>query len=132
MMRLWYLTLLYLALAGSGMACAPKRLGPTAAGYYFTVRLLTPQIFLSDAASVRIDVQNAQGQPVDGVSVTFQVEPDWAQQASISPQQALTQGGTVRAVLQAQTTGIVRIMVRVDDSVQEVRITIASRPSPSV
>jgi hypothetical protein len=129
-MRHVYLTLLCFGLACIGMACAPKRLGPTASGYYFTLRVLNPNIFLPDASAVRVDVHNAQGQPVDGVSVTFQVEPAWAQNASISPQQALTQGGTARAVLRAQTIGSVRIIVRVDNAVQEARITITPRPSP--
>jgi hypothetical protein len=122
--------LLCLGLVGSGIACAPKRLGPTAAGYYFTVRVLNPSIYLSEASEVRVDVQNAQGQPVDGVSVTFQVEPSWAQNASIAPPQALTRGGMARAVLQAQTIGSLRIIVHVDNAVQEVRISVEHRPSP--
>ena len=125
------LILLCLGLAGSGLACAPKRLGPTASGYYFTVRVLAPSIYLQQTSEVRVEVQNAQGQPVDGVSVTFQVEPSWAQSASITPQQALTQGGMARAVFQAQTTGSIRIIVHVDNAVQEVRISVSPRPSPS-
>jgi hypothetical protein len=125
------LILLCLGLAGSSLACAPKRLGPTAAGYYFTVRVFPSPIYLQQTSEVRVDVQNAQGQPVHGVSVTFQVEPAWAQQASIVPQQALTQGGMARAVFQAQTTGSIRIIVRVDNTMQEVRISVIPRPSPS-
>jgi hypothetical protein len=125
------LILLCLGLAGSDMACAPKRLGPTAAGYYFTVRVLAPSIYLQQTSEVRVEVQNAQGQPVDGVSVTFQVDPSWTQSASITPQQALTQGGMARAVFQAQTTGSIRIIVHVDNTVQEARISVSPRPSPS-
>ena len=124
------LILLCLGLAGSGMACAPKRLGPTAAGYYFTVRVLDPSIFLHQTSEVRVEVQNAQGQPVDGVAVTFQVEPSWAQNASIAPAQALTKGGTALAVFQAQDTGSIRIIVHVDNAVQEVRISVEPRPTP--
>jgi hypothetical protein len=125
------LILLCLGLAGTGMACAPKRLGPTAAGYYFTVRVLAPSIYLQQTSEVRVEVQNAQGQPVDGVAVTFQIEPSWAQSASIMPQQALTQGGMARAVFQAQTIGSIRIIVHVDNTVQEARINVSPRPSPS-
>jgi hypothetical protein len=130
-MRQVGLILLCLGLAGSGLACAPKRLGPTATGYYFTVRVFASSIFLHQTSEVRVDVQNAQGQPVNGVSVTFQVEPSWAQSASIVPQQALTQGGTARAVLQAQTIGSIRIIIHVDSTVQETRINVIPRPSPS-
>jgi hypothetical protein len=125
------LVLLCLGLAGSGMACAPKRLGPTATGYYFTVRVLASSIYLQQTSEVRVEVQNAQGQPVDGVAVTFQVDPSWAQSASIIPQQALTQGGMARAVFQAQTTGSIRIIVHVDNTVREARISVIPRPSPS-
>ena len=124
------LILLCLGLAGSGLTCAPKRLGPTASGYYFTVRVLDPAIFLLQTSEVRVDVQNAQGQPVNGVSVTFQVESAWVRSASITPAQALTQGGTAQAVFQAQDTGSVRIIVHVDNAVQEVRISVEPRPSP--
>jgi hypothetical protein len=130
-MRRVGLLLLCLGLAGSGLACAPKRLGPTASGYYFTVRVLASSIYLQQTSEVRVEVQNAQGQPVDGVAVTFQVEPSWAQNASIMPQQALTQGGMARAVFQAQTTGSIRIIVHVDNALQEVRISVSPRPSPS-
>jgi hypothetical protein len=123
--------LLCLGLVGSGIACAPKRLGPTTSGYYFTVRVSAPSIYLQQTSEVRVDVQNAQGQPANGVSVTFQVEPSWTQNASIMPPQAFTQGGMARAVFQAQTTGSIRIIVHVDNTIQEARINVSPRPSPS-
>ena len=60
---------------GSGLVCAPPCVGPTAAGYVFTLNVPTASIFRGDAAELLVSVRNAQGQPVDGVPVFFQVEP---------------------------------------------------------
>ncbi len=127
----WFVGLLLgLVLICSGLACAPQFVGPTAAGYIFVLDIPTSIIFLGDAAELIVSVRNAQGQLVDGVPVFFQVEPTWAQSASVSPQVVSTQQGTVRALFRARTTGVVHITVRVDNASQETRITVASRPSP--
>ena len=77
-----------------GAACAPPRVGPTAgAGYVFTLQVADPIIWLGpvDAAVARqfpqvtaviVQVQDAQGHPVDGVPVTFEVEPGWGSGAA--------------------------------------------------
>ena len=129
---LWRLRLILLSvgLACGSLACTPKPVGPTALGYYFVILLSAPSIFLPEAAEVLVRVQDSQGQPVDGVSVTFQVEPEWVQYALITPQQASTQGGVARAVFRAQTTGVARVIVRVDTASQAARISISPRPSP--
>jgi hypothetical protein len=44
---------------------------------------------------------------------------------------AYTRQGTARALFQARTTGVVHVTVRVDNTTQETRITVASRPSPA-
>ena len=138
MQQRMYLTLLCLGLVGSGMACVPTRYGPTVpAGYFFTLLVTQPQIWVGpvDMATVErfpntseliVNVQNAQGQPVDGVPVAFEVEPAWARVASVSPTQATTRNGTARATFEAQTTGVAHIMVRVDNTVQRVTIRISN------
>jgi hypothetical protein len=78
--------LLGLVLICSGLACAPQFVGPTAAGYVFALNVPTSFIFRGDAAELLVSVRSAQGQLVDGVPVFFQVEPAWAQSASVSPQ----------------------------------------------
>jgi hypothetical protein len=123
------LVLLCLVLACSSMSCAPKLVGPTASGQYFFLRV-DPSINLARVSELFVHVQNAQGQPLDGVPVTFELEPKWAQRATISPQQALTRGGTARAIFQARTTGSARVIVRVDNATAEARINISSYPSP--
>ena len=132
--------LLCLVLACGSMACAPKLLGPTVpSGYFFSLWVSDPDIWLllpgdileeryPSFAELTVQVQNAQGQPVDGVPVTFQVEPDWIQDASVTPQSVITRGGVAQAVFRAETTGVVRVMVRVDDTTQETVITVFPTP----
>jgi hypothetical protein len=123
------LALLCLVLACSSMSCTPKLLGPTASGRYFFLLVGDPSINLARVSELFVHVRNAQGQPLDGVPVTFEVEPAWAQSATIVPQQALTQGGIARAIFQARTTGSARVIVRVDNLAQEGRISISAYPS---
>ncbi|MEE8304363.1 MAG: Ig-like domain-containing protein [Candidatus Tectomicrobia bacterium] len=105
--------LLCLVRACGSMACAPKLIGPTIpSGYFFSLWVSDPEIWLllegssleehfPRVAELTVRVQNAQGQPVDGVPVTFQVEPAWIQDASVIPQRAITRGGVAQAVFRA-------------------------------
>lgn len=125
-----------LMLACGGTACAPKLVGPTVpSGYFFSLRVSDSTIWLMldgspmeeyipRVSELTVQVQNAQGQPVEGVPVTFQVESDWLQDASVTPQRAMTRGGVARAEFSAKTTGVVRIMVRVDNTTQATRIVV--------
>jgi hypothetical protein len=130
-MRRWLCVLLLcLGLAWGSMACAPQLQGPTAAGYYFTVQLFPAAIVSGRAAEALVHVQDANGHPADGIPVTFQVDPAWAQRASISPPRTSTRAGTARATFQAETTGVAHIIVGVDTETRAVAITISRRPSP--
>jgi hypothetical protein len=133
------LLLLAVMLVCGGMGCAPKRIGPTQpSGYFFTLdvsdtqiyQLVNPTVYrsLPGIAHVYVRVQNAQGQPVNGVPVEFEVDPAWTRNASLIPQRAVTQGGTAHAVFQAQAIGVVRIVVRVEDRTQDVKIAVSSPP----
>ncbi len=133
--------LLCLVLACGSMACAPKLIGPTIpSGYFFSLWVSDPEIWLllegssleeqfPRVAELTVRVQNAQGQPVDGVPVTFQVEPAWIQDASVIPQRAITRDGVAQAVFRADTTGVVRVVVRVDETTQETAIVVSPLPS---
>jgi hypothetical protein len=130
-MRRWlYVFLLCFGLAWGSMACAPKLLGPTGAGYYFTVQRFPASIFPGQIAEVLVHVQDANGHPADDVPVTFQVEPAWAQRAAISPARTSTRAGTARATFQAGTIGVAHILVGVDTETRTVAITNISRGSP--
>ena len=78
-----------------------------------------------------VRVRDAQGQPVDGLPVVFAAEPSWTQNVSFTPAEARTRNGEVRTIFEANTTGVVHIMARIDHVTREARITIQSRPSPT-
>jgi len=126
--------LLCLLVVGSSLACTPqpKLVGPTVpSGYFFAVRV--PDIKterLPASAELTVRVQDAQGQPVDGVPVQFQVEPAGERSASVSPQRAMTNSGTARAVFQAESAGRARVQVRVENTTQEAVITVTVEDDP--
>ena len=139
----WVLMSLILVLAVP--ACAPKLVGPTAgSGYVFSLQTYPTLIWVGQVessvaaqfpqvAEVIVRVQDAQGRAVDGVPVTFELEPEWAGSATLAPSQTTTRGGIARAVFsEPRTSGIVRVMARVDNTTAQTRLTIQSyqgRPS---
>lgn len=137
-----YLSLLFLGamLVGGSMGCAPRLNGPTQpSGYFFSLTVSDSRIYLlvnplsfehlPDSAQVVVLVHNAQGQAINGLPVEFQVEPGWAQNASLTPPRAITQGGEAHAIFRANTTGVVHIVIRVEDMTQETTIAVSSPPS---
>ena len=93
MLRYGPLLFLCLVLAWGSFACAPKRVGPTASsGYFFTI-LTIPTALRGETTALVVKVQEAQGRPVDGVPVEFEVDPTWAGNASVSPPRVVTQQG---------------------------------------
>src|SRR5215510_16255274 len=137
MVRQLALVLTCLVLMLGGMACAPKLVGPTpGAGYSFSLEVsdpviwMGPEIFVGGApippaAELIVRVQDAQGHPVDGVPVTFEVEPGWARSVSLAPSQTSTRGGIARAIVsEPQTIGVVRVMAHVDNRTAEATLTV--------
>jgi hypothetical protein len=115
-----------------------KPVGPTTpSGYFLSLRVSDTRLFLvlpgftfahlPRQAEVIAQVQNAQGQPVDGVAVEFTVAG--MQIATIAPQRVLTRSGQARAVLTPSSTGTVRVVASVENMQQAVSITVASGPS---
>ena len=144
MVRRITLVLVCLGLACSGVACAPPRLGPTAgSGYVFSVQVSDSIVWLGpvdqaaaaqfpQVAAVLVTVQDTQGRPVDDVPVTFELEPGWARSAALAPSETRTRGGMARALFfEPQTTWVVRIMVRVDGTTTQGRLTVLSYQEPS-
>ena len=137
MTRHMALALMGLALMLGGIACTPKLVGPTpGAGYSFSLEVSDPIIWMvpgvsvggvkcPEAAEVIVRVQDAQGRPVDGVPVTFEIEPGWARSLSLAPSQTSTRGGIARALLsEPQTIGVVRVMARVDNATAQTTLTV--------
>ena len=144
MVRYMALVLMCLVLMAGGTACAPKLVGPTpGAGYRFSLEVSEPIIWLvpgvpvggaacPGATEVSVRVQDAQGRPVDGVPVTFEVEPEWAGSLALAPSQTSTRGGIARAILsEPKTTGVVHVMARVDNVSAQARFTIQRYIVPS-
>ena len=57
-------------------------------------------------------VEDNQGQPVNGVPVTFRVPADWQKNARVVPNQVMTQDGTANASFDASMPGVVMVTVR--------------------
>jgi hypothetical protein len=109
------------------MACAPKLLGPTAStGYFFTV-LYPSTILLRAATEIVVKVQDAAGQPVDGLPVLFEIDASWSGDATISPARVATRKGRASAVIDAGVLGIMPLWVTVDGTRRKIEITTAQR-----
>jgi hypothetical protein len=144
MARRLALVLMSLVLALEVPACAPKLVGPTAgSGYVFSLQTYPTIIWVGvvtlraaeqypQAAEVIVRVQDAQGRAVDGVPVTFELEPGWASSAVLAPSQTTTRGGIARAVFsEPRTTGVVRVMAHVDNTTAQTRLTVQSFQIPT-
>jgi hypothetical protein len=131
------MTLLCLALGWGGMGCAPMQpVGPTApSGYFFVLHVSETRLFLllpesplverfPREAAVLVQVQNAQGQPVDGVPVEFALTGQ--EIATVTPRQVVTSAGQARAVLQPSSTGVARVVARVEGLQQAVGISVSN------
>jgi hypothetical protein len=144
MVRRMALVLMGLVLVLGDVACAPKLVGPTAgAGYVFSLQVSEATIWsglmdstaaarFPQAAEVIVHVQDAQGRAVDGVPVTFALEPEWARNATLAPAQTTTQGGIARAIFSApKTSGVVQVIAHVDNTTAQTRLTVRIYQEPS-
>jgi len=125
------LIILCLVLIVHSMACTSMRAGPTVpSGYFFA--LSTPStVFLNDITTVVVSVYDAQGRPVDGIPVVFQVEPAQATNVSLTPQRVVTQRGKAETVVQPAQAGLVRITAMVEQTAHSVTIAVVRREIPS-
>jgi hypothetical protein len=131
MLRYVPLSLLCLVLVWGSFACAPKRIGPSASSEYFFTILTTPTVLRGESIALVVKVQSAQGRPVDGVPVEFEVAPTWAGSASVSPPHVVTQQGKAQTIFQASLVGVVPVTVRVDGSTEKILFSVSLRGGPS-
>ncbi len=135
MQRLTF-TCLILAMALGLTACVPILLGPTAPSGYFVALHATETSVWQEPPNPALDapyptstrltvrVQDAQGKPVDGVPVTFEVDPGWSEAVSFSPSRAITRNGQAHTVLRAFATGVVRVRARVENTTPTLPIAV--------
>ena len=140
-----YILLICFAVAIGSLACAPKAAEPpvlSEAGYVISLRTAPDSIFLDPPIStsrdnyfgfgeIVVQVQDAQGQPLNRVPVEFEVEPAWVQSASVMPQEVLTQDGIARAHIKPVTIGVVNVMVRVDNVTRKARFIVENQTGSS-
>ena len=145
MTRSFFLTIVCLVLVWGGMACAPKQVTPplTKSGYSFSLRTAPDDIWIAPETpqnpenylgfgELVVQVQDAHGQPVDGVWVEFEVEPSWARSAALRPQRARTEGGVAHAIIEPSTTGVVHVMVRVENATREAAFLVQNHHYSSI
>lgn len=137
--------IILLLLCGAGLlSCAgtTRYLGPTAQGYAFHASALPGEIFLpSDlvspdefptSATLLVQVRGVHEEPVEGVPVTFQFAGSECQGViTLSAQRAFTLHGQASVTLTtANTMGVCRLAVRVDNVTQDLSVAVSSPPDP--
>jgi hypothetical protein len=126
-----YTLVLSLTLTVGGMGCTPKLVGPTASSGYFFSFDIPFSVLRNERAELVVHVQDAQGNPIDGIPVEFQVEPAWVQSASVFPSRVVTTGGRARTIFRVSLIGVVHVIARVDNTTQEKAIAILHRGDTS-
>ena len=121
------LLLLCVALTVGNLACAPKLIGPTSASGYFFAILATFSVLRGERVPLTVQVQDAKGNPVDGIAVEFEVDPAWGQDAAVSAARVITSQGRAQTIFWAELVGVIKVTVRVDNTTAEVAIASSLR-----
>ena len=96
----------------------------------YSVSLQTPDLIRQfEDVELTAVVKDSQGQPVNGIPVTFQVAPDWQQDTMLVPIRTLSQDGIANTVFQADMTGVVRVTVQAGTTSQTTYITVTGAGS---
>ena len=96
----------------------------------YSVSLQTPDLIRQfEDVELTAVVKDSQGQPVNGIPVTFQVAPDWQHDTTLVPSQALTRDGKASTVFQAAVPGVVQVTVQAGNSTQTTHITVTGAGS---
>ena len=74
-------------------------------------------------------VKDSQGQPVNGVPVTFQVAPQWQRTTKLAPNQVTTYNGLASATFEGGMPGVVTVAAQVGDTTKTMHITVTGSGS---
>jgi hypothetical protein len=74
-------------------------------------------------------VKDSQGQPVNGVPVTFQVAPEWQRTTKLAPNQVTTYNGLASATFEGGMPGVVTVAAQVGDTTKTTHITVTGSGS---
>jgi len=148
MVRRIALLLVCVGLVLCSLTCAPPPLSPPGdSAYRVAVEIVNPTIVLGplpqslaayfpQVAAVLVTVKDRRGQPVDDIPVSFTLEPSWVGSATLAPSRTRTQGGKARCLFSdPRTTGVVHLLIRVDEppaqvSLTQVHLTVESYEDP--
>jgi hypothetical protein len=135
---------------GAGSTQRRGLIGPTASGYYLSIQLTSPSLYFYTGGPptpgsksalkhpvstlLMVQVQDAQGEPVNGVSVAFELEPrsQMAGKLLISNTKPVTQNGKVEVNVQlankvgASAAG--QLIARVENMTISTGLSIAAAP----
>ena len=96
----------------------------------YNIKLRAPDAVKQfENTELTVVVKDSQGQPVNGVPVTFQVPADWQKNARVVPTQVTTQDGTARASFDASMPGVVMVTAQVGNTTETARITVTGSGS---
>jgi hypothetical protein len=119
------------------LGCASHLAGPTTpSGYLFRLQLSHQQLWIErtrdslvypSAATLVVQVQDAQGRSVNNVPVSFRVHGNGAYESWLSPTQAITQGGSASSLFQPATIGVYYVTVQVEQTSQQAVIYVNQR-----
>ncbi|WP_179130986.1 Ig-like domain-containing protein [Candidatus Entotheonella palauensis] len=126
------LMLLSVLILASLMACAPKQAElpvRTQSGHLVSIKTTPQVVWLKGPVSTQpnnelglggliVQVRDDQGQPVEGVPVTFAVEPSWSDNVSLSSDRVTAKDGRARAIIEPEFAGNIQVHVNVEDVMQ--------------
>ena len=119
-----------LALVLLGLIGGLSWTSPALAAGDYSVSLLAPDLSIQfEDVKLTAEVKDSQGQPVNGVPVTFQVPPHCKQDTTLEPIQTLTHDGTASTAFQADMPGIVTVTVQAGNTTQTAHITVSGNGS---
>ena len=131
------MSILCVLVMSTGIGCAPSLKGPTApSGYLFSLQTSASQIWIErtpdslvypSAATLVVQVQDAQGRKIGGVPVSFRVHDVDTPEALLTPVQDTTPDGIATALFQPTAIGMYYLTAQVEQTSQKVTIYVNRR-----
>jgi Bacterial Ig-like domain (group 1) len=119
-----------LALILVGLLAVPAFAQSARAAGDYSIKLRAPdEVKQFGNTELTAVVKDSQGQPVNGVPVTFQLPADWQKNARVVPNQVTTEDGTAKASFDASMPGVVMVTAQVGNTTETARITVTSHGS---
>jgi hypothetical protein len=94
----------------------------------YTISLQVPStVFQRQSVDVIVRVRNGHGEPLDGVSVVFEMDPAWETNAWVFPRRMTTTKGIARTQFWSGLIGAVQVTARVGEITRGTAIVVVSR-----